>query len=163
MEVHQKNAEPWEVGLGQFKVSARVRYRLSSRHRQQCRDVVHHRLQSGANRLKSSQSQQVQSGGSQRGHHAGPIAPEAVGILTELGVTDPVPALNAPAFSHQFQQGFWCCACQATVKTGPALCIIKCYIQLVSQQDWAFSLSASPFRLIASPPVAALLGLFANP
>ena len=28
----------------------------------------------------------------------------------ELGVTDPVPALNASAVSHQFQQGFWCCA-----------------------------------------------------
>lgn len=28
----------------------------------------------------------------------------------ELGVTDPMPALNAPAVSHQFQQGFWCCA-----------------------------------------------------
>ena len=25
----------------------------------------------------------------------------------ELGVTDPVPALNAPAVSHQLQQGFW--------------------------------------------------------
>ncbi|QPN59765.1 hypothetical protein H8F24_17770 [Synechococcus sp. CBW1002] len=28
----------------------------------------------------------------------------------ELGVTDPVPALNAPAVSHQLQQGFWGCA-----------------------------------------------------
>ena len=25
----------------------------------------------------------------------------------ELGVPDPVPALNAPAVSHQLQQGFW--------------------------------------------------------
>ena len=43
------------------------------------------------------------------------------------------------------------------------LCIIKCYLQLVSRQDWSFPLSASPFRLIASPPVVALLGLFAIP
>ena len=45
----------------------------------------------------------------------------------------------------------------------PTLCIIKCYLQLVSRQDWSFPLSASPFRLIASPPVVALLGLFAIP
>ena len=25
----------------------------------------------------------------------------------ELGVTDPVPAFNAPAVSHQLQQRFW--------------------------------------------------------
>ncbi len=25
----------------------------------------------------------------------------------ELGVTDPVPAINASAVAHQFQQGFW--------------------------------------------------------
>ena len=31
----------------------------------------------------------------------------AVGILMELGVTDPVPALNAPAISNPLQQGFW--------------------------------------------------------
>ena len=54
-------------------------------------------------------------------------------------------------------------ACQPTAKTEPALCIIKCYLQLVSRQDWSFPPSASPFRLIASPPVAALLGLFAIP
>jgi len=53
--------------------------------------------------------------------------------------------------------------CQATAKTGPELCIINCYLPLVSRQDWSFPLSASPFRLIASPPVAALLGLFAIP
>ena len=81
---------------------------------------MHHRLQSGANRLKSRQSQQVQDGGSQRCHHAGPIAPVAVTILMELGVTDPVPALNAPAVSRQFQQGFWCCA-QAGVAPRGAL------------------------------------------
>ena len=25
----------------------------------------------------------------------------------ELGVSDPVPTLNAPAISYQLQQGFW--------------------------------------------------------
>ena len=30
-----------------------------------------------------------------------------MGVLTELGVTDPVPALNAPAVAHQLQQCFW--------------------------------------------------------
>ena len=53
--------------------------------------------------------------------------------------------------------------CQPTSKTGPALCIIKCYLQLVSRQDWSFPLSASPFQRIASTPAAALLGLFAIP
>jgi hypothetical protein len=37
-----------------------------------------------------------------------------------LGVTDPLPALNAPAVSHQLQQGFWCCA-QAGVAPRGAL------------------------------------------
>jgi hypothetical protein len=53
--------------------------------------------------------------------------------------------------------------CQATSAFGPPLCIINCYLQLVSRQDWSFPLSASPFRLIASTPAAALLGLFAIP
>jgi hypothetical protein len=43
------------------------------------------------------------------------------------------------------------------------LCIVKCYFQLVSRLGWAFPLCASPFRLIASTPAAALLGLFAIP
>ena len=30
-----------------------------------------------------------------------------MGVLVQLGVTDPVPALNAPAIPHQLQQGFW--------------------------------------------------------
>jgi hypothetical protein len=30
-----------------------------------------------------------------------------VGVLVELGVANPVPALNAPAVPHQLQQGFW--------------------------------------------------------
>jgi hypothetical protein len=51
--------------------------------------------------------------------------------------------------------------CQATAKTGPALCIINCYLQLVSRQDCSFPLSPTPFRLIAATPAAALLGLYA--
>jgi hypothetical protein len=51
--------------------------------------------------------------------------------------------------------------CQATAKTGPALCIINCYLQLVSRQNCSFSLSPNPFRLIAASPAAALLGLHA--
>jgi hypothetical protein len=43
----------------------------------------------------------------QRGHHAGTVAPVAVGILIELGVPDPMPSLNTSAVSHQLQQGFW--------------------------------------------------------
>ena len=34
------------------------------------------------------------------------MAAVAVGVLMELGVTDPVPALHAPPVSHQLQQGF---------------------------------------------------------
>jgi hypothetical protein len=68
---------------------------------------VHHRLHAGANRLKTSQPQQVECCRSQAGHHPCAIAAVAVGILVELGVTDPVPALNAPAVPHQLQQCLW--------------------------------------------------------
>ena len=44
---------------------------------------------------------------SQAGQRTSAIAPVAVGVLVELGVTDPVPALNAPAVPHQLQQCFW--------------------------------------------------------
>ncbi len=30
-----------------------------------------------------------------------------MGVLVDLGVTDPVPALNAPSVPHLLQQGFW--------------------------------------------------------
>jgi hypothetical protein len=30
-----------------------------------------------------------------------------MGIRVQLGVSDPVPALDAPAVSNQLQQGFW--------------------------------------------------------
>ena len=76
-------------------------------HRQQRLDVVHHRLHPGADRLKAGQPQQVERCGSQRGHDAGAIPPVAVGVPVELGVANPVPALNAPAVPHQLHQGFW--------------------------------------------------------
>ena len=68
---------------------------------------MHHRLQASPDRAKPSQPQQVHRCGAQGGHHSSAIAPIAVGILMELGVTDPVPALNAPAVAHQLQQRFW--------------------------------------------------------
>jgi hypothetical protein len=40
---------------------------------------MHHGLNSGSDRLKSSQSQQVESCAYQRGHHSGAIAPVAMG------------------------------------------------------------------------------------
>ncbi len=64
-------------------------------------------LHPGTNRLKTRQSQQVQRCRSQRGHGSSAIAPVPVGVFMELGVADPVPALNAPAVSHQLQQSFW--------------------------------------------------------
>ena len=68
---------------------------------------MHHRLHPGSNRLKAGQPQQVQRRGAQRGHGSGAIAAVTVGVLVELGVADPVPALNAPSVSHQLQQRFW--------------------------------------------------------
>ncbi len=60
-----------------------------------------------SNRLKSSQSEQVEGCRSQRRHRSGIVAPVAMVVLVQLGVTDPVPAFNAPAVVHQLQQGFW--------------------------------------------------------
>ena len=71
---------------------------------------MHHRLHARADRPESRQAQQVESCSSQRGHGSGAVAPVAVGILMELGVTDPVPGLNGPPVSHQLQQRFWRCA-----------------------------------------------------
>jgi len=68
---------------------------------------VRHSLQSRSDRPEPSQAQQVQGCGAPRDHHAGAIAPVAVGIPMELGVTDPVPALDAPPVSHQLQRRFW--------------------------------------------------------
>ena len=83
-------------------MSARVGLWLTQR-----RDVVHHRLHPSADRLKTSQPQQVECCSSQAGQRTSAIAPVSVGVLVELGLTDPVPALNAPAVSHQLQQCFW--------------------------------------------------------
>jgi len=68
---------------------------------------VHHRLHAGSNRPKPSQPQQVEGCGSQRGHDSGAVAPVTVSVLVELGIADPMPALNAPAVAHQLQQCFW--------------------------------------------------------
>ena len=68
---------------------------------------MHHRLHAAPDRLKATQPQQVQGCGPQRGHRSGAIAPVAMGVLLQLGVADPVPALNAPTGSHLLQQCFW--------------------------------------------------------
>jgi len=68
---------------------------------------MHHRLHAGSDRLETGQPQQVHGCGAERAHHSGAIAPVAVGVFMELGVPDPVPALNAPTVAHQSQQGFW--------------------------------------------------------
>ena len=68
---------------------------------------MHHGLESLADGVKSSQSQEVECRSAQRGHHAGAIAAVAVVVFSELGVPDPVPAFQAPAITDQLQQGFW--------------------------------------------------------
>lgn len=47
--------------------------RLLPNHREQCRDVVHHDLHARADRSESSQAQQVESCGSQRGRVELPV------------------------------------------------------------------------------------------
>jgi hypothetical protein len=69
---------------------------LPHRHRQQRRDVVHHRLHAGPDRLKSRQSQQVEGCRPQRGYGSGAVASIAVLLFMELGVTDPVDGSWAP-------------------------------------------------------------------
>lgn len=81
---------------------------LAPHHGQQRRDVVHHGLDASPDRPEASQTQQVQRRSAQSGHGSSAIAPVAVGILMELGVPDLVPALDAPAVTHQLQQRFWC-------------------------------------------------------
>jgi len=56
-------------------------------------------MASGQLRLQRSRSEAA--------HRASDIASAAVGVRMELGVADPMPALNAPPISRQFQQGFW--------------------------------------------------------
>jgi hypothetical protein len=57
--------------------------------------------------VKSSQAQQVERCGPQSCHHTGTVPAVAVVVLSLLGVSDPMPALQAPALSHQLQEGFW--------------------------------------------------------
>lgn len=54
-----------------------------------------------------SQSELVGGCRPQSRHRSGPVAPLAMGVLVQLGVTDPVPGFNAPAVEHQLQQRFW--------------------------------------------------------
>jgi len=68
---------------------------------------VHHRQHPDADRLKDGQLQQVESCGSQFDHRPFAITSVAVSDFMELGVPDPVSALNNPAFSYQFQHCFW--------------------------------------------------------
>jgi len=68
---------------------------------------VHHRLHAGTDRRKPLQPQQVECCRLQAGQRTSAIATAAVGVLVELAVTDPAPALNTPAVAHQFQQGLW--------------------------------------------------------
>jgi len=89
------------------KVSAGLGFQQAPRQRQQRCDVVTHRLQAGADRLKSIQPQQIQACRPQRSQRTGAVAPVAMGVLMELGIADPVPAFQAPAVLHQTQQGFW--------------------------------------------------------
>lgn len=70
---------------------------------------MHRCLNSGSDRPKTSQAQQVQSRGSQHGYCFGAIAPVAMGFVVDLGVAEEVPAFNASAGAHQFEQGFWRC------------------------------------------------------
>jgi hypothetical protein len=69
--------------------------------------VVHHGLHASSDRLKPGQPHQVHCCGSQRGNRAGAISPVVMGILKELGIANPVPALNTSTVPHQLQQGFW--------------------------------------------------------
>ena len=80
---------------------------LTHRHRQQCLGVMHHRLQALSDRVETGQSQQVESSGAQGCRHSSAVDAVAVVVLMKLGVTDSVPALDAPTLSCQSQQRFW--------------------------------------------------------
>jgi len=55
---------------------------------------MHHRLHAVENRLKTNQPEQVERCRTQAGQRTSAIAPVAVAILVELGVADPVPAID---------------------------------------------------------------------
>ena len=64
--------------------------------------------QACSDRVKAIAAQQVQGQRSQQGQHLNTIAlGVAVGVLTELGISRPVPLVfNRPALPHQPEQGF---------------------------------------------------------
>ena len=66
---------------------------------------MHHRLHAGLDRRKSTQPQQVQGCGPQRGDRLGAIAPVAMGVLLQLGVADPIPADLGPD-KPKYEGGF---------------------------------------------------------
>ena len=68
---------------------------------------MHHRLEPCPDRAKTGQPQQVHRRRAQSCHDASTVAAVAVSVLAELGVADPVPALEAPSASHQLHQGVW--------------------------------------------------------
>ena len=68
---------------------------------------MHPCLQALSDRVESSQAQEIHRCGAQGCHHSSAVAAVAVVVLVELGVMDPVPALDAPTLSCQSQQGFW--------------------------------------------------------
>ncbi len=70
-------------------------------------DVMHHCLQALSNRVESSQAHEIHRSGSQGCHHSGGVAAVSVVVLLELGVTNPVTALDAPTLSCQSQQDLW--------------------------------------------------------
>ena len=70
-------------------------------------NVVRNCSQPSSHRVVAVEPKQDLGQGAQRGQHRCTGAAVAVVILMELGVAEPVPAFNAPAVPHQFQQGFW--------------------------------------------------------
>ena len=66
------------LSQGCLKVLNKAGFRPATRHRQKCRDVVHHGLQSGLNPPETGQAIHVQRDGSKSGHHAAAITPVTV-------------------------------------------------------------------------------------
>ena len=69
---------------------------------------MRHPLQASPHRLKPFEPQQVHGCRPHTGQRPGTVAPEAMGSLMELGVADPVPALDTPAvpFSRSRASGW---------------------------------------------------------
>lgn len=75
-------------------------------------------MQTLTERTESDQPQQVERRGPQAGQNSATVAPVAVVVFPQLGITDQVPALLSPALPNQPQQRFWCGAeaCDDPVK-----------------------------------------------